>query len=125
MHSAMWLRLSAGLTLFLAAGHTFGAVLAAPSHGPEEVALREAMRRFRVTALLVGTAAVMWFLAPVVRQSQGRTRPVIAALAAGYAAVTAISTAYFVTAPIVVAAVITACLIVATLQARDGAGSGH
>ena len=139
MHSATWLRVSAGLTLFLAIGHTFGAVLAAPSHGPEEVALREAMRRLRVTemgiersywdfyfgsgwaitALLLATAAVMWFLAPVVRQSPGRARPVIGALAVGYAAVTALSAVYFVTAPIVVGAAITACLAVATLQARD------
>ena len=130
MMSSTWLRISAGFTVFLAAGHTFGAVLASPSHGAGESALRDAMRTFRVTemgmersywdfyfgsgwtitALLVASAAVMWWLAPVAKQSPSGARPLILALAGGYAAVTVISALYFVTAPIVVAALITMCL---------------
>lgn len=145
MHSATWLRISAGLALFLAVGHTLGAVLAAPSHGPGEIALREAMRGFRVTemgiersywdfyygsgwtitALLLAAAVVMWFLAPLARHSPDSARPVIAALALGYAAVTVISVAFFVTAPIVVSALITACLTMATWKVRRGALSGN
>lgn len=133
MHAGGWLKIAAGLTMFLAVGHTVGAVLAAPSHGPGEVALREAMRTYRVvemgiersywdfyygsgwtiTALLVAAAAVKWFLAPIARRSPRDTRPIIAALAAGYAGVTIISALYFVTAPIVVSAAITVALIAA------------
>ncbi len=138
MQSTTWLRIAAGLTLFQAVGHTFGAVLASPSHGPAEAALREAMRAFRVTemgmersywdfyfgsgwtitVLLVTAAAVMWWLVPVTRQTPAAARVVILALAAGYAAVTVVSALYFVTAPIVVAAAITISLGAAALAAR-------
>ena len=137
MQSTMWLRIAAGLTLFQAAGHTFGAVLAGPTHGPAEVTLRDAMRAFRVTlmgmersywdfyfgsgwtitALVVSLAAVMWWLAPIARQTPALARPVILALAAGYAAVTVISALYFVTAPIVIGAAITLSLVAAALPA--------
>ena len=139
MNAATWLRIAAGLTLFQAAGHTFGAVLAAPSHGPEEVALRDAMRAYRViemgmersywdfyfgsgwtiTALSVAVAGVMWFLAPLARQSPRHVRPVIGAVAVGYGAVTLISILYFVTAPIVVSGAITLCLVAAALSAKE------
>ena len=133
MQSATWLRIAAGLTAFQAAGHTFGAVLAAPSSA-EESTLREAMRAFRlsvmgmertywdfyfgsgwaITALALTVAAVMWWLAPIARMSPGAARPLILALAAGYAGITVVSALYFVTAPIVIAAIITVCLGMAT-----------
>ena len=129
MESATWLRIAAGLTAFQAAGHTFGAVLAGPP-APRRSALRKTMGAFRVslmgmersywdfyvgsgwaiTAIAVTVAAVMWLLAPIARQSPESARPIILALAAGYAAITAISALYFVTAPIVIAAAITVCL---------------
>jgi low temperature requirement protein LtrA len=74
-----------------------------------------------ITALLVASAGVMWFLAPLAHKSRREVRPVIGALALGFAAVTGISLLYFVTAPIVVAAAITACLAAAAFAARDGA----
>ncbi len=135
MKTTMWLRIAAGLTLFQALGHTFGAVLVGPTH-PGEAALRDSMRAFRVTAMgversywdfyfgsgwtitafAVSLAAVMWFLAPIARQSPALSRPMILALAAGYAAVTIISTLYFVTAPIVVGAAITLSLVAAAFS---------
>jgi hypothetical protein len=137
MESSTWLRIAAGLTVFQAAGHTFGAVLASPS-GAEESAMRESMRAFHVTAMgmersywdfylgsgwaitafALTVAAVMWFLAPIALHSPSAARPVIFALAAGYAAVTIISALYFVTAPIVVGAMITVCLGMAAATAR-------
>jgi hypothetical protein len=142
MQSSTWLRIAAGLTAFQAAGHTFGAVLAGPSTA-DESALRETMRAFRVslmgmersywdfyfgsgwaiTALAVTVAAVMWLLAPIARQSPSATRPMILALAAGYAAITVISALYFVTAPIVVAAVITVCLVMAAMTSGSSENS--
>jgi hypothetical protein len=137
MQSATWLRIAAGLTAFQAAGHTFGAVLAGPSNA-EESALRETMGAFRVslmgversywdfyfgsgwaiTALAVTLALIMWFLAPIARTSPSAARPMILTLAAGFAALTAISALYFVTAPIVIGAVITGCLGIAAAFAK-------
>lgn len=137
MQSATWLRIAAGLTAFQAAGHTFGAVLAPPS-GAEESAMRESMHAFHVTvmgmersywdfyfgsgwaitAFALTVAAVMWWLAPIARHSPSAARPVILALAAGYAAVTVISVLYFVTAPIIVGAMITVCLGMAAVSLR-------
>jgi hypothetical protein len=135
MQSATWLRIAAGLTMFQAVGHTAGAVLPGPASA-EESALRETMRGFRVslmgmersywdfyhgsgwaiTALAVTVAAVMWLLAPIARDSPRAARPMILALAGGYAALTAVSALYFVTAPIVVGAMIPLCLgLAATL----------
>ena len=136
MQTATWLRIAAGLTAFQAAGHTFGAVLAGPSNAGE-AALRETMRGFRVslmgmersywdfyvgsgwaiTALAVTLADVMWLLAPIASRSPSAARPMILALAGGYAALTIISGLYFVTAPIVVGAVITVCLGMAAASA--------
>ena len=142
MQATTWLRIAAGLTLFQAAGHTFGAVFAGPTQGPAEVTLRDSMRAFRVTAmgmersywdfyfgsgwaitaLAVSLAAVMWLLAPIARQTPALARPVILALTAGYAAVTIISALYFVTAPIVVSAAITLSLLAAALPASLAPG---
>ena len=137
MQATTWLRIAAGLTLFQAVGHTFGAVLAGPTHGPAEVTLRDSMQAFRVTvmgmersywdfyfgsgwaitALAVSLAAVMWLLTPIARQMPALARPVILALAAGDAAVTIVSALYFVTAPIVVGAAITLSLVAAAFSA--------
>jgi hypothetical protein len=134
MQSAKWLRIAAGLAAFQTIGHTFGAVLAGPSSA-EEAALRGTMGAFRVslmgmersywdfylgsgwaiTALAGTSAAVMWFLAPIARESPRAARPIVLALAGGFAAVTAISSLYFVTAPIVIAALITICLVMAAI----------
>jgi hypothetical protein len=139
MTATAWLRIGAGLTLFLAVGHTFGAVLAEPSHGPEEVALQSAMRAFRVvemgversywdfyhgsawaiTALVLATAAAMWFTASFAPRVPREVRPLIVTMAAAYAAVTVISSIYFVTAPIVVSALITLCLCAAALNLKS------
>jgi hypothetical protein len=135
MEIATWLRIAAGLALFQTVGHTIGAVLAGPS-SPEEAALRGTMGAFRVslmgmersywdfylgsgwaiTALAGMAAAVMWFLAPIARQSPHAARPIILVLAAGFAAITLISALYFVTAPIVLAAAITLCLGMAAIS---------
>lgn len=131
------LRIAAGLTLFQALGHTFGAVLAPAKHGVAEESVRDAMKQLRVTemgmersywdfyfgsgwtitALLVGAAAVMWFLAPIVRDNPTAARPILLALTLSYAGVTAVSARYFVTAPIIVAALITVALGVAFWRA--------
>jgi hypothetical protein len=133
MNTATWLRIAAGLTLFQAVGHTFGAVLAPPSHGPGEVALRQAMRGYRVvemgiersywdfyygsgwtiTVLVMAAAAVMWFLAPLARRLPRDVRPLIGALALANAALTVIGVLFFVTAPIIVSAAITVSLVLA------------
>lgn len=138
MTAETWLRIAAGLTLFLAVGHTFGAVLAGPKHGADEVAVRDAMRQMRIkemgitrsywdayfgsswtiTALVVGSAAVMWWLAPLVRAEPAMVRPILVALSLTYAGVTAVSARYFVTAPIVVSGLITLALGAAALSAR-------
>lgn len=138
MKNAIWLRIAAGLNLLLATGHTLGAVLAAPSHGAEEVALRDAMRGFRVvemgiersywdfyfgsgltiTVLLLATTVTIWLLAPLAQQASREVRLIVIVLAVAYAGVTAVSLLYFVTAPIVVSAAITASLVFAALGDR-------
>ena len=135
MTTAGWLRVAAGLTLFNAVGHTLGAVLAQPS-GPPEAALRDAMRGYRVvmmgversywdfylgsgwaiTVLVLTMAAVMWLLASVARRNAQAVRPIVAALAAGYAGLTLVSVLYFVTAPTVNLALITVSLAVAMMK---------
>jgi hypothetical protein len=140
MSVSRWLRSAAALTLFQAVAHTVGAVLAGPSQGAAEVALRESMRAYRVTmmgversywdfyfgsgwtitALLLAVAAVMWLLVPVARDTPRNARPIIAALAVSYGAVTVISALFFVTAPIIVAAVVTLCLVGAFVTAKRG-----
>ena len=142
MQTATWLRIAAGLTAFQTVGHTVGAVLPGPANA-EESALRETMRGFRVslmgmersywdfyhgsgwaiTALAATVATVMWLLAPIARESPRAARPMILALAVGYAAITAISALYFVTAPIVIGAMITGCLVMAAMVARPSAAA--
>ena len=137
MKTTMWLRIASGLTLFQVFGHTFGAVLAGPAN-PEEATLRDSMRAFRVTlmgiersywdfyfgsgwaitVLALSLAAVMWLLAPVARQTPALARPIIFALAAGYAGATIVSALYFVTAPIVVGTAITLSLTAAAFSAK-------
>jgi hypothetical protein len=143
MNAATWLRVAAGLTLFQAIGHTFGAVLAPPSHGPGEVALRQAMQAYRVvemgversywdfyygsgwtiTVLVIALAAVMWFVAPLARRFPRDVRPLIAALALANAALTMIGVLFFVTAPIVASAAITVSLVLAFFRTGEGAVS--
>ena len=144
MTAGGWLRVAAGLTLFNALGHTFGAVLAGPSE-PGEAAIRDAMRGYRavimgversywdfyhgsawaLTVLLLALAAIMWLLVPVVRRSPGEARPIIAVLAAGYAALTLISVVFFVTAPMVNGALVTVCLMTAAMKSGVRAGAGQ
>ena len=144
MKSVLWLRIAAGLTTVQLIGHTFGFVLAGPTQGAEEVALRDAMRGYRVnamgmqrtywdfyfgsgwiiTAFLATLVVVIWCTARIARESPTRARPLVGSLAIGYAAVTAICAVFFITAPIVIAAAITASLVaafVATGAARNGA----
>lgn len=144
MKSASWLRIAAGLTIVQLVGHVFGAVLAGPTQGAEEVALRDAMREFRVTAMgmqrtywdfyfgfgwiitafLATLVVVIWYTARIAKDAPTLARPLVASLAIGYAAVTVICALFFVTAPIVIAAGITACLVVSFLTvgtARGGA----
>jgi len=136
MRSATWVRIAAGLTLFQALGHTFGAVLA-PSHGFGEDTLRAAMRGYHITAMgmersywelyhgslwsitavLVMSAGIMWSLAPIVSATPSTAKPVLLWLALGYVSATVIAGLYFVTAPIVVAALITFCLVMSFLRA--------
>jgi hypothetical protein len=133
MKSTSWLRIAAGLTIVQLVGHIFGAVLAGPTHGPEEVALREAMRSYRVTgmgiersywdfyfgfgwvitAFLATVAAVIWYTARIAQDAPTLARPLIASLVIGYAAVTFTCMLFFITAPILIAAAITACLAAA------------
>ena len=142
MTSSGWLRAAAGLTLFNAVGHTFGAVLAGPSHGPGEVALRDAMRGYRVvlmgversywdfyigsgwaiTVFALMLTAVMWLLVPVAGRAAREARALIVVLAAGFAALTVVSILYFVTAPIVNLALITTCLVAAALKTTPPGG---
>ena len=61
----------------------------------------------------------MWWLVPIARHTAAAARPVILALACGYAAVTVVSALYFVTAPMVVAAAITAALGAAALSSHE------
>jgi hypothetical protein len=144
MTPVLWLRIAAGLTTVQLIGHTFGFVLAGPTQGAEEVALRDAMRGYRVnamgmqrtywdfyfgsgwiiTAFLATLVVVMWCTARIARESPTLARPLVGSLAIGYAAVTVLCAVFFVTAPIVNAAAITACLVaafVATGAARGGA----
>jgi hypothetical protein len=137
MTGETWLRIAAGLTLFLTIGHTFGAVLAAPKHGDHEVVVRDAMKRLRVkemgitrsywdfylgsgwtiTVLLLGACAVMWWLAPMVRDNSAPLRPVLYSLFLMFAGVTAVSARYFVSAPIAVSCLIAVALGAAILSA--------
>jgi hypothetical protein len=138
MKSRTWLRIAAGLTLFQAVGHTFGAVLAPPTQGAQEAALRESMRAYRVVAMgmersywdfyfgsgwtitvfLLTIAAVLWTVGRIAEDAPGLARPVVAVLGIGYGAVTVVCALFFVTAPIVVAALITICLVGAWTTCR-------
>ena len=143
MKTASWLRIAAGLTIVQLLGHVFGAVLAGPTRGAEEVALRDTMREFRVTAMgmersywdfyfgfgwvitafLATLVVVIWCTARVAQDAPHLARPLVASLAIGYAAVTVICALFFVTAPIVIAGTITACLV-ASFVTIDGARGG-
>lgn len=144
MKSMTWLRIAAGLTVFQALGHTFGAVLAAPTQGAEEVALREAMRGYRVTAMgmersywdlyfgsgwtitafLLTLASVMWCAAYIARDSPAQIRPLLAVLLMGFGVLTVVCAIFFITAPIVISAAITVCLGAAWLGTRAAPGGG-
>ena len=143
MKTAPWLRIAAGLTTVQLLGHTFGFVLAGPTQGAEEVALREAMRGYRVNAMgmertywdfysgsgwvisafLATLVVVIWYTARIATESPTLARPLVGTLAIGYGAVTVICALFFITAPIVIAAAVTASLaaaFIATGAARSG-----
>lgn len=130
MKSMTCLRIAAALTLFQALGHTFGAVLAEPTQGAEEVALRESMSNYRVSAMgmersywdfyfgsgwtitvfLLTLAVLIWCTARIAHDAPATARPLIIALVVGFGTFTVVCGLFFVTAPIVIAAAITVCL---------------
>lgn len=138
MKSSTFLRVAAAITLLQAVGHTIGSVLSAPQPQSEEGALRVAMAAFRftvagversyldayvgsgwtITVLLLASTVLMWQLARLSVEAPRVARPMIVALAAAFAAMTAVGAIFFVLPPTVFAAGITVCLGAAALGAR-------
>jgi hypothetical protein len=134
------LRIASVLALLHFAGHTFGVVLARP-RGPEELAVIEAMRSYRfsamgapltywdyylgfglfVSAALLLHAALFWQLSGLARTEPARARPFLFTLLAAYAAFSLLSWIYFFAGPILAATAITVCLGLACIRAPGDA----
>ena len=134
------LRAAAVLTLIHAALHTFGGMLQTPSRGLQETVVLAAMKGYRFDAMgstrsywdfymgfgfflsvsLVLVAVLLWQLASIAKSDAARTRPMVLAIAIGFAAFTALSWRYFFVAPLVTEALIAALLAVAFFTSRTG-----
>ena len=118
---------SASILTFIHAGlHTFGGLLSAPSHGPEEITVLNAMKSFRfefmgsprtywdfyfgfglfLTVSLLLQAVLLWQLASLTKSDPDKARPFIAALLIAFIAAVVLSWRFFFIAPLVTEALI-------------------
>jgi hypothetical protein len=132
------LALAAGLALLQASAHALLFVSAHPRHGPEEVAVVEAMKAHYFTfgdfarsywdfyfgsGLLAALnvfveAALLWQLAVLARADAHRLRPIVALLALANVAHAALCLRYFFLTPVVADLVIALCLAWSYVVAR-------
>jgi hypothetical protein len=126
MRPAILLKVAAGLAVIHAALHTFGGLLAAPSHGAAEIAVLDSMRSasfdfmgsqrsywdfymgfglFLTVGLLV-QGALLWQLAALAGSDPQRARPFMATLIFGFVAAAVLSWRFFFIAPLVTEALI-------------------
>jgi hypothetical protein len=129
------LRVSAGLYALFTLGHSFGA-LAAPSRGPEEVALFNAMRGLTINVQgfarthwsfyrgyaqleivhLASLAVVCWIVSGMSRVDAREVRPLSAVLFAVSVGIAVLSWTFFFAAPGVISTLAALCLGMATLK---------
>jgi hypothetical protein len=127
------LRTASVLTLVHAILHTIGGVLKPPSHGPEEIAVLQAMSTHRfdfmgsmrsyadfmlgyglfVAIALLVDAIVFWQLAVLARARPEGLRPIVAVFALGYLGLAIVSGKSFFIAPVVTELLIAVCLAAA------------
>jgi hypothetical protein len=128
MTPTILLRCASLLALVHSLLHTFGGLLAAPSHGADEERVLATMKSLRfdfmgsarsywdfyfgfglfLTVALVLQAVLLWQLAALARTEPDQARPFLATLFVSFLAAVLLSWRYFFVAPLVMEAVIAA-----------------
>jgi hypothetical protein len=126
MRAPVLLKIASGLTVIHAALHTFGGLLHAPSHGPGEIAVLDAMKSFQfdvmgsrrtywdfyfgfglfVSVSLLLQAALLWQLASLAKSQPDKARPLMASLFLAFVAAVVLSWRWFFIAPLLMEALI-------------------
>ncbi len=121
MKAPRLLRIASVLSFIHAVLHTFGGLLKAPSHGPQEIAVLNTMKSFQfdfmgsrrtywdfylgfglfVTLALLVEAVLLWQLASLVASEPTRARPLIASLFAAFVGAIVLSWGFFFVAPLI------------------------
>ena len=131
----MWLRIAAVLQALGTVGHTTATASAAPTHGPGERAVFDAMRAFRfdimgstrttwdfyrgyqfsttVTFLLL--VSLLWLLSNLSRGTPEQARPLVLAILVAQSASAILGWTYFFAGPGVIGSAIVLCLAIAVL----------
>lgn len=133
------LRSAAVLTFLHAVLHTFGGLLSAPQHGPEEIFVLDTMqsRQFDfmgsqrsywdfyigfglfLTVSLLMQAALLWLLAALTKAEPSKAHPLIAVVLVGFMAAIALSWQFFFIAPLVMEILIGALVGLAYWFSRE------
>jgi uncharacterized membrane protein len=136
MQPKILLRIAAAASAFIALGHTFGAMLAAVSHGPEEDALLKALATFTfdiagstrshwdfyrgegwyLSLTMVTFTIVLWSLSNAVAESPALVRRLAFVSTLFFAVATALCARYFFIAPLACSAIATIACGVAWLR---------
>ena len=136
----MWLRIAAVLQALGTVGHTVETASAAPTHGPAEQAVFDAMRAFRfdlmgstrstwdfyrgyqfsMTVMFLLLVSLLWLLSNLSRSAPEQARPLVLAILVAESASAILGWRYFFAAPGVVCGAITLCLAIAALGERPG-----
>lgn len=135
MKPVLLLRIASIIVLLHFVGHTFGGMMSAPSHGPEEVAVIDSMKShvfnfmgsqrsywdfhqgfgFSASINLFAQAVLFWLLARLAKTGSRRIRPIVALFFWAWVATAVLDWKYFFIAPVTMAIAIAVCLGLAWL----------
>lgn len=138
MNPSILLRIASVLAMIFFLAHTLGGMLNAPSHGPEETALLEAMKsqRFDFAGSMRGywdfyfgfglmlsvnsllQSVLFWQLGAFARKEPARARPFIASFLAAYLAMAVLAWRFLVVVPMLLDVATAICLALAFISAR-------
>lgn len=141
MKPPILLRIAAVLTLIHAVLHTVGGLLSDPAHGPEEIAVIEAMKAtafdfmgsqrtywdfyfgfgWFLSVGLVLQAVLLWQLAALAKTDPAKARPFMIPLFLAFVAAIVLSYQFFFIAPLLTEAIIAVFIALAYMASRPRA----
>lgn len=143
MKAPILLRVASVLTLIHAVLHTVGGLLSAPTHGPAETAVLDAMKASRfdfmgsprsywdfymgfglfLTLSLLLQSVLLWQLAVLAVSDPSKARPFMVSLLLAFIAAIGLSWKFFFVAPLAMEALIATLIALAHMTSRSRAGT--